>query len=234
MSRLELQIVLEEIGFSEKEATVYLACIELGTSLASVIAKRAKVNRCTAYDVLEKLFEKGLVVKSVKNENNFYCAEDLEKLFKYFREKKRNVEKQLQAIETNLYKFKQIKTKGYLTPKIIMLEDVKKIREVRNEMDSEETLKIIPSKNLLIKGKERRVLALNSNQSSPEIYICKNTVVIISDENSFVIIIKDEGIAKLHTNIFKLLWERSGRKHTEITPQAHRRELPFPANHPKA
>lgn len=55
------QPVLQSVGFSEKEARVYLSCLESGISPASDIAKVAKMNRVTAYGVLQKLFEKGFI-----------------------------------------------------------------------------------------------------------------------------------------------------------------------------
>lgn len=52
---------LRNIGLSEKEAKVYLACLELGSSVVSEIAKRAKINRVTTYDILDKLIGKGYI-----------------------------------------------------------------------------------------------------------------------------------------------------------------------------
>ncbi|MFH1720578.1 MAG: helix-turn-helix domain-containing protein [Patescibacteria group bacterium] len=53
--------VLINIGLTKKEAKVYLACLELGSSIVSEIAKRAKINRVTTYDILEKLIQKGYI-----------------------------------------------------------------------------------------------------------------------------------------------------------------------------
>lgn len=52
---------LQGIGLSEKEARVYLACLEIGQATADRLAKHAKVNRSTTYVQLEALMKMGLV-----------------------------------------------------------------------------------------------------------------------------------------------------------------------------
>lgn len=58
---MDLKNVLTGIGLTDKEAKVYLASLELGASPASDIAQRAKLNRVTSYDILDKLMEKGFI-----------------------------------------------------------------------------------------------------------------------------------------------------------------------------
>ena len=48
-----LIIALQTYGFTDKEARVYLTCLELGASLASTVARRAEVNRGTTYSILQ-------------------------------------------------------------------------------------------------------------------------------------------------------------------------------------
>lgn len=52
---------LRELGFSEKEADVYVALVQVGTAVASDIAKKARIKRSTTYVILDSLAEKGLV-----------------------------------------------------------------------------------------------------------------------------------------------------------------------------
>lgn len=63
---------LLDIGFTENEANVYLAALELKEALASSIAKRAGVKRPTTYVLLEALREKGLVSSFKKNGHFFF------------------------------------------------------------------------------------------------------------------------------------------------------------------
>lgn len=68
--------ILQNIGLTEKEAKVYLACLELGPQPVSEIAKKARINRVTAYDILEKLLKKGLVNFVTKEKIKFFNATD--------------------------------------------------------------------------------------------------------------------------------------------------------------
>lgn len=68
--------MVKNIGLNDKEARVYLACLELGSSPVSEIARRARVNRVTAYDVLEKLMKKGMVNTFLKAGIRLYDATD--------------------------------------------------------------------------------------------------------------------------------------------------------------
>ena len=62
-----LENVVQNIGLNAKETKIYLACLELGPSPASNIAARAKLNRVSTYDILEKLIQKGFVNFVIRN-----------------------------------------------------------------------------------------------------------------------------------------------------------------------
>lgn len=69
---------LEKLGFSPKEADVYLALLELGTAVVSDVAKKANINRSTTYILLDALPVFQLVAK-----HSFVCGQ-LFPLFQYF------------------------------------------------------------------------------------------------------------------------------------------------------
>jgi sugar-specific transcriptional regulator TrmB len=52
---------LQKLGLSHKEALVYMALFELGSSVVTELAKRAQINRSTAYVLIESLSHRGLV-----------------------------------------------------------------------------------------------------------------------------------------------------------------------------
>ena len=56
-----LEFKLKELGLAEKEAKVFLASLELGSSAVQEIAKKAEINRATTYVIIEKLMKKGLM-----------------------------------------------------------------------------------------------------------------------------------------------------------------------------
>lgn len=73
---MNLISIVKNIGLNSKEAAVYLACLELGSSSVADIAKRAHINRVTAYDILEKLLKKGMINFLTKRNKRFFDATD--------------------------------------------------------------------------------------------------------------------------------------------------------------
>lgn len=65
---------LKNIGLTEKEARVYLACLELGWESATRIARIARLNRVTTYDILEKLAKKSLVNIVIRKNTKYFSA----------------------------------------------------------------------------------------------------------------------------------------------------------------
>ncbi len=76
---MEIVDALTQIGLNEKQASVYLALLELGTADVSEIAKKANIKRPTCYLVLEDLKKQGLV-SQVPAKVNLFTAEDPEKM----------------------------------------------------------------------------------------------------------------------------------------------------------
>lgn len=67
-----------QFGLNDKEANIYLACLRLGPSSVQVIAEAAGIHRVSAYDILEKLMEKGFAVEVRKNGKRLIKASDPE------------------------------------------------------------------------------------------------------------------------------------------------------------
>ncbi len=74
-------------GFSDKEAKIYLTCLELGSSLASTIARRAEVNRGTTYSILEDFKRRGVVSENIRDELKYFSVLSPKILFKREEEK---------------------------------------------------------------------------------------------------------------------------------------------------
>jgi len=80
MAELNLKDHLLALGFSEKEANVYLALLSLGKGTVSQIGLKANINRTTGYDILADLVGKGLVSISGKEPKQEYVAENPAKI----------------------------------------------------------------------------------------------------------------------------------------------------------
>ncbi|HBB04203.1 TPA: hypothetical protein DCZ39_04910 [Patescibacteria group bacterium] len=89
-----LLTTLQNYGLSDKEARVYLTVLELGTSIASTIARRAELNRVTTYTLLEDLKRDGIVNETTKEGVKYYSVispdillKQLEQKYESFKEK---------------------------------------------------------------------------------------------------------------------------------------------------
>lgn len=97
----ELEKLLEELNISGNEAKIYIACLELGPTTITKIARKAEVERTTVYATLERLREKGLVSGPIKEYSRQIQVESPEKLLVLARQKKK-------AIESKENQFKEI------------------------------------------------------------------------------------------------------------------------------
>lgn len=91
---LSLVITLQNYGFSEKEAKIYLTILELWTSIASTIARRSEIKRVTVYTVLADMKKKGIVNETTKDDIKYYSVispaillSQLEQKYDSFKEK---------------------------------------------------------------------------------------------------------------------------------------------------
>ncbi|MDP1694366.1 MAG: helix-turn-helix domain-containing protein [Candidatus Woesearchaeota archaeon] len=63
---------LRKFGLTEREVKVYLAALVTGTATANTIAKYAKVERTTTYDILKSLMEKGIASYILKDKRKCF------------------------------------------------------------------------------------------------------------------------------------------------------------------
>lgn len=76
----KLSQLLQDIGFTEKEALVYLSLMELGSGTVTQIAQRAKLKRSIIYIILEGLIKRGHVSELPETKISRYIAVDPTKL----------------------------------------------------------------------------------------------------------------------------------------------------------
>ena len=95
--------LLKSLKFSEKEAKVYLALLELGSAKAHDIARKTGINRTTVYDLLEILLHRGLISKYKKGALAYFNARDPKYLLSYLdrekEEQEKNIDKQKKKLE---------------------------------------------------------------------------------------------------------------------------------------
>lgn len=78
------------LGFSEKEAAVYLALNQIGPSPASTLAKITNLKRTSMYDILNSLLKKNLIIAFKQGKYTYYTIDDLNKIY-YHQKQKMNM-----------------------------------------------------------------------------------------------------------------------------------------------
>lgn len=106
-----LEKELQTIGLNEKEAKVYLASLELGQSTVQDIAKKAGVNRATAYFVIEALMKMGLMSSFHKGKKQFFIAADPDRLIEILEQEKTTLENRAKGLKKLLPQLQSINNK---------------------------------------------------------------------------------------------------------------------------
>ncbi|KKT35755.1 MAG: Transcriptional regulator, TrmB [Parcubacteria group bacterium GW2011_GWA2_44_12] len=101
---------LSQFGLTHNQSNVYLALLELGEAKTQDIAKRAKILRTTAYEVLEQLKAIGLATVSYRKGVRVYIGESPKKLDQLLDAKKKTIHDVLPELES-LYNISGFKPK---------------------------------------------------------------------------------------------------------------------------
>ncbi len=120
---------LINLGFSVKEASVYLALLELGKRTVSPIARAADINRTTVYDILDSLVAKGLVSVSGKEPLQEYVAESPDKLVKLMQEQLKKDQVHLEQAQNLVPQLKSLHNVSD-RPKIMFYEGLEGLQQV--------------------------------------------------------------------------------------------------------
>ncbi len=115
---------LVRLGFTEKEASVYLALLSLGRSAISEIAKKAGINRTTAYDILASLEKQGLVSRSIDPKKKTYLAELPEQIPVILDRKSRQLAEQAKQASVLVEELDLFRVKSPAKPKVKIFEGI--------------------------------------------------------------------------------------------------------------
>lgn len=113
---------LVDFGLSEKEASVYISLLELELAGVNDIAKKAGINRSSAYVVLESLKAKGLVGISDDKKVRQYVAATPDALHRVASDLARKQEEVRKNIDSILPELKALHKETKHKPTVIVLE----------------------------------------------------------------------------------------------------------------
>ncbi len=98
--------LLKTLGFTDSEAVLYLASIEMGPAPVQDLARRAKVSRVTTYAVIESLSERGLMSSVEKGKKKLFVAESPERLVSFVHGRVTEMQATLKEVEGTLNELK--------------------------------------------------------------------------------------------------------------------------------
>lgn len=124
---------LEDIGLTQGEIKIYMALLELGSSSAGRILKKANIQNSVFHFCVNSLIEKGLISYVKKNKFRIYSAANPDNFIIYVKDKQKQLEKILPELKAkqNFAEEKQETeifdgVKGIMTLLNILIEDTKK------------------------------------------------------------------------------------------------------------
>ncbi|MFA6073184.1 MAG: helix-turn-helix domain-containing protein [Candidatus Woesearchaeota archaeon] len=91
--------ILTDLGFEEREISIYLTLIKNPAQTAMHISQITKIDRTTTYDILERLINKGIVSTILKNNTKTFTALKPKELLNYFKNKYSSLERILPEIQ---------------------------------------------------------------------------------------------------------------------------------------
>lgn len=104
--------IFKKLGLNDKEATVYLSLLEHGASSVRDLAGVTNLNRGTAYDILKKLQEAGLVSFFHKDTKQQFVAEDPNKILKLLAVREDELKTAEEKIKELIPELKSLQEKG--------------------------------------------------------------------------------------------------------------------------
>lgn len=118
-----LEQALQQIGLPEKQARIYMACLELGECSIKEIARKAEIKRTTIYDIIDDMIASGFIKTTTRGKKKrFIAAEpaELESIIKKREALLSQILPQLNSLNNN----------GQVKPKVWFYEGKDGLKEV--------------------------------------------------------------------------------------------------------
>ncbi len=94
--------LLEDIGLTKGEITVYLTLLKLGETTTGKIIEEAQISSGKIYEILNKLMKKGLVSYIIKEKTKYFTASSPNRILDFLHEKEKELETKEKLLEKEL------------------------------------------------------------------------------------------------------------------------------------
>lgn len=228
---------LEKLGFSKKEAKVYIELLKMKEATATTISNKTGIDRVLIYQIVSKLILKGFISQIVKNKIKYFHAANPSYLVEILKEKKKTLDdvmprlKELAKSQESDVKVELFQGKEGLRK---ILKDILNTEENYSVLGEEGKLqKIIPldleiflsriiqfkiKEKVLIRKDLKGKIPITKNSECkyiPEKYLSPVTTIIygnkvaslILNEPFYVSLTTNEDFAKSFNSHFQLLWK---------------------------
>lgn len=125
---------LTNLGLTDKEAAVYLVCLELGPSPVQPIARKAKVVRATTYVVLDSLMKMGLMTKYKEGKKTLFSAETPRQLLRLLERQEDTIQEKQHDLELILPELQMLIKASGDRPSVRYFEGKEGLRAIRQEI----------------------------------------------------------------------------------------------------
>lgn len=126
---MDIKDIFVELGLKEEHLKLYLASLEWGETSITNLSERAKIARTTAYDLLEELITKGLIIVSLKHKQKNYAPVDPEILVSLLQHKELQVQNLILKLRENMNNLKTMQNTSNMKPKLHYLEGAEGIKQ---------------------------------------------------------------------------------------------------------
>lgn len=105
--------LLEQLGFSAKEARIYELLCQRGPSVVSTLSNLSKIKRTSVYDILHSLLEKNLIITYKQDTYTFFAVDNINKILLDQKEKVNTAETLIQSLKQNIPQSKDLQINYY-------------------------------------------------------------------------------------------------------------------------
>ncbi len=123
---------IEELGLSNKEASVYIACLQLGPASVQNIAVQAGIKRVTTYVVLESLVALGLVTQAVRGKKTLFVAEEPVRLQRLLQKRELELKRQQHSFTQVLDDLQSLRSLPRDSPDVKFYDSTAGIKTILN------------------------------------------------------------------------------------------------------
>lgn len=120
----EVNEILGNLGFSEKEVAVYLEILRRGRVTPAQIAKGTGINRSSVYVIVASLVQKGLIYEEVGNKTAHFIAKPVDELEGLYQRDRRALERKRKLVESAIEKLERYpRDTNYAPPRVRYIEE---------------------------------------------------------------------------------------------------------------